>query len=170
MLKYFLTLFLLLAFSTVSAVAQNNSSLTEQQISAVENAVFTDWDGNEFTLADFAGKTVLIDFWETWCGPCIAVMPTLQQLQDDFPDNFVVLAVSPGWSDTEEVVRRFISQNDYEFVFVHNNELASKLEIRGIPYKVYVQPDGSFYKTEQGSSGPAREYQSIKTVIQSQIQ
>lgn len=146
---------------------QAQNSLSEAQIAAVENAEFRDWDGNIVRVSDFRGKTVLIDFWETWCSPCLAIMPALNQLMADFPDDFVVLAVSPGWSDTEAVVRRFIDQHDYDFIFVHGDELATKLEIRGIPYKVYVRPDGTFYKTETGSRGPQREFDAISEVIRS---
>lgn len=143
-----------------------SSSLNEEQRTAIENAVFEDFDGNTIALSDFRGKTVLIDFWETWCAPCLASMPTLDRLMQDFPDDFVVLATSPLWTDTKEDVRRFMSQHDYSFYYVHANELATKLAIRGIPYKVYVAPDGTFYKDEAGSRGADQDYRSISQVIE----
>lgn len=163
----FTTLFLLL-LSASFANAQD-SSLNDEQKAAVESAVFTDWDGNEVNVSDFEGKTIMIDFWETWCSPCIAVMPTLNRLMDDYSDDFVVVAVSPGWSDTEDVVRRFIDAHDYNFVFVHGDELATKLQIRGLPYKVFVNPDGTFNKAETGSRGPEREYNTISELIEANL-
>ncbi len=160
-----ITLFVSLGMGIVTLSAQNGE-LSEEQVQAVESAVFQDWDGNEVALSDFRGKTVLLDFWETWCGPCLTMMPTLDRLVQEYEDDFVVLAISPGWSDTEEVVRRFMDEHDYNFEFVYNSELASALEIRGIPYKVYVKPDGTFYKTETGSRGPEREYNSISELIE----
>lgn len=135
-------------------------------VDIIEAAVFTDWDGNEVALSDFRGKTVLIDFWETWCGPCLNAMPALERLMQDYPDDFVVLAVSPGWSDSEETVLRFIEEHDYSFQFVHDSELADALEIRGIPYKVYIDPQGNYIKNETGSRGPDREYEMISEVIE----
>lgn len=135
-------------------------------VDVIESAVFTDWDGNEVQLSDFRGKTVLIDFWETWCGPCLNAMPALDKLMDDYPDDFVVIAVSPGWSDTEEVVRRFIDEHDYDFVYVRDEKLATALEIRGIPYKVYIDPQGKYIKNETGSRGPDREYELISEIIE----
>lgn len=146
--------------------SSSSLSLNHEQVSAIENAIFLDFDGNEIHISDFFGKTVLIDFWETWCAPCIASMPTLERLMQEYPDDFVVLATSPLWTDTEDVVRRFINSNDYSFYFVHANDLASKLNIRGIPYKVYVAPDGSFYKDESGSRGPDHDYRLISQVIE----
>jgi thiol-disulfide isomerase/thioredoxin len=142
------------------------TSLSQQKIDAIEAAVFFDFDGNEISISEFRGKTVLIDFWETWCAPCLASMPTLDRLMNEYSEDFVVLATSPLWSDSKEDVLRFKNNHDYTFYYVHANELANKLEIRGIPYKVYVAPDGSFYKDEAGSRGPERDFQMISEVIE----
>lgn len=142
------------------------SSLSQEKIDAIEAAVFYDFDGNEILITEFKGKTVLIDFWETWCAPCLASMPTLDRLMKEYSDDFVVLATSPLWSDSKEDVLRFKNSHDYTFYYVHATELANKLNIRGIPYKVYVAPDGSFYKDEAGSRGPERDFQMISQVIE----
>jgi thiol-disulfide isomerase/thioredoxin len=149
-----------------SSAPMPENSNDDVPVDKIENAVFTDWDGNEVQLSDFRGKTVLIDFWETWCGPCLNAMPALDKLMNDYPEDFVVIAVSPGWSDSEEVVRRFIDEHDYSFVYVHDQELATALEIRGIPYKVYVDPQGKYIKNETGSRGPDREYEMISQIIE----
>ena len=48
---------------------------------------FTDGDGNPMSLADFKGKTVLLNLWATWCAPCIAEFPELQALHEEFSDD-----------------------------------------------------------------------------------
>lgn len=119
------------------------------------------------SVTDFAGKLVLVDFWETWCVPCLNSMPTFQQLLEEFPDQFAVLAVSPGWSDDMETVREFMSNYDYDFVFVFDdNEVSTTLEISGIPYKVFIGPDGRYISTEMGSGGHQRDYNKILQLIQ----
>ncbi len=161
--NHFIVLLLLGVLTT--ACAQSDANLNKDQQSLVENAVFTDFEGNEFSIADFEGKTVMIDFWETWCAPCINMMPTLDRLMADYEDNFVVLATSPMWMDDEETIKRFIAQNDFRMLFVKNAQLATDLGVTGIPYKVFVGPDGTFYKAETGSRGPERDYETIKEII-----
>jgi thiol-disulfide isomerase/thioredoxin len=179
-MKYFLSVLLIAATlifvgcgsETEKAEGTSNrgdapkSELTSEKIAAIENATFTDFEGNEFSISDFHGKTVLIDFWETWCAPCITSMPTLDRLMKDYSDDFVVLATSPLWTDTKQDVKRFMDNNDYSFYFVHATDLANSLSIRGIPYKVYVGPDGKFYKDEAGSRGAEQDYRLISEVIE----
>jgi thiol-disulfide isomerase/thioredoxin len=138
-------------------------------LETIENASFVSIEDGEtrINVSDFEGKLVLVDFWETWCVPCLNSMPTFQQLQDEFPDQFVVLAVSPGWSDEMEDVRQFMSNHEYDFVFVYDDTgVANTLEISGIPYKVFIGPDGKYVSTEMGSGGHQRDYTKILTLIQ----
>ena len=56
---------------------------------------FTDADGTPLMLADYRGKTVLVNFWATWCAPCVSEMPSLDQLQSKMgKGRFVVLPLS----------------------------------------------------------------------------
>ena len=56
---------------------------------------YPDKDGNLFQLTSFAGRMVYVDVWATWCGPCIAQIPALEQLQEDYKEkNIVFMSVS----------------------------------------------------------------------------
>ena len=132
----------------------------------IENAVFTDYEGNIISLDRFEGKLVLLDFWETWCVPCLRSFPGLAELQNEQPERFVVIAVSPGMSDEDEDVLKFIAEHpEYPFVWVKGFELADALNIEGIPYKIFVGPDGKYITTELGSRGPARDKQKIEELM-----
>jgi thiol-disulfide isomerase/thioredoxin len=61
------------------------------------DVVFTNQHGKEFTLADFKGKIILLNFWATWCPPCIREMPALNELAKEFKDkDFIVIAIASG--------------------------------------------------------------------------
>lgn len=137
-------------------------------ISTIEEATFKSLeDDSRVNVSDFEGRIVLVDFWETWCVPCLQAMPTFQQVMEEYPDQFLVLAVSPGWSDMPEDIIRFRDEFEYPFVFViDDTEVSTKLEITGIPYKVFIGPGGEYISTELGAGGHQREYTKIVGVIQ----
>jgi len=53
-----------------------------------------DLSGNAVSLTQYQGKIVLVDFWATWCGPCRLSMPLLEDLQKEYPNELVLLAVN----------------------------------------------------------------------------
>ncbi|HKK45720.1 MAG TPA: TlpA disulfide reductase family protein [Balneolaceae bacterium] len=133
----------------------------------VQQATFTTFNGEKVSLSDYKGKVVMIDFWETWCKPCIDSFSTLEKLQKEYPKKFKVLAVNPGFSDSKSDAETFAKNHDYTFTYLlDSGDLHSKLNIQGIPYKVFVDPSGKFIKTMMGSHGPEADYRSIKSVIE----
>ena len=69
-----------------------------------EDAVFEDATGAPVRLSDFKGKTIFLNFWATWCGPCIEEMPSLEAMARELaPEGLVVLAVSVDdtWGDVD---------------------------------------------------------------------
>ncbi len=131
------------------------------------NATFTDFEGNSVSLKDYSGKIVLVDFWETWCGPCLQVFPAMDKLLDEYPETFAVIAVNTQMSDTEADASSFIAENDYDFRFVKDTEnILQQLRVPGIPFKVFVSPDGKIIKSELGSRGTEGDYEYAKQIIE----
>lgn len=134
--------------------------------SIIENATFVDLDGNEVTLEDYHGKVVLIDFWESWCGPCLQVFPSMQKLREEFPDNFEILAVTLGMSEGPEEARTFKENHEYDFNYLYDKfKVSENLGIYSIPHKVFIGPDGKMIKQEIGSKGRQGDYEGAKSVI-----
>jgi len=159
-------LLVILAGIRLASSNGNENVNPEDRNAVLQNAVMTGLDGTEVRLSDFAGKTVLIDVWETWCTPCLRSFPTLQKLMDDFPDDFIVLAVSPGYMDTPEQVQEFVDNHDYDFMFVFGEELAQDLNVQSLPFKVYVDPAGQYVESVLGTQGPERDYEKSREIIE----
>ena len=70
-------------------------------------------DGSEFRLADTRGKIVIINQWATWCTPCVAELPFFEQLQEDHPDDVVVLAFH-SWPEVTPDAVSFIREKGWD--------------------------------------------------------
>lgn len=102
-------------------------------------------DGAEEGLEHLAGKVVLIDFWATWCAPCIRALPTLRELHDELPPaRFALLAVSV---DAErQTVADFQQDEPMPWANWHvgdDSELARAWEVRAFPTYILVDGDGT---------------------------
>lgn len=159
------TVVTLLLLAAVQLAMAQDISLNSKQIKAVENASFSGLNGNTINLKSFRGKVVMIDFWDTWCHPCVSSMPTENRLVKDFPKKFAVIAVAAGFNDSKSNVERFIKAHNYKFHYAYGSDLTNTLMITGIPYKVFLGPDGKFLKVEMGSYGEKQDYQNIKNII-----
>ena len=68
-----------------------------------------DVDGNPIKFSNFKGKIVVLNFWGSWCGPCLRKLPMLQSVFDEFPDDLVVLGVM---SDEPEAAKEVLLKYD----------------------------------------------------------
>ncbi len=101
-------------------------------------------DGETVTLSELRGKTVIIDFWATWCPPCVFQVPELNKLFAAHRErgDVAVIGVSVD-VDGAEVVRPWIQEHGVEYTIVIGTmELAESFGAIGFPTLVVVNPDG----------------------------
>lgn len=162
-----LTPILIIALLSMSACSSDEGQTQSNEPSdIIANATFADLDGNEVHISEFRDQIVLIDFWESWCGPCLQVFPAMQELREEYPDQFTMLAVTVGLSEGPEDARAFAERHDYDFVWLYDEHgIFERLGGQGIPFKVYVNPDGELIEIEMGSRGRRGDYDKAKEKI-----
>ncbi len=123
-------------------------------------------DGGTFTLAEQKGKVVVIDFWATWCGPCVRALPEMKKLAEAYADNpdVVVVGFSTDEEKNLEKVKKVAEKNQLPYpVGLGPAEVKTAYKVRGIPCLVVVGKDGAVQGRHVGfSPGLAKQLQ--KTV------
>ena len=112
---------------------------------AIANIQFQDGNGQKIQLADYRGKTILLNIWATWCGPCRKEMPTLDRLQETLGGKrFEVVALSVDRAGTR-VVRKFYDEigiKHLRIVIDPTMRIMRELRVIGLPMTYLISPSG----------------------------
>jgi peroxiredoxin len=108
-------------------------------------------DGQRVTLADLAGKTVLLHFWATWCGVCRAEIPELKSIYEHLDSDEAVLAVVSS-NDAAEV-RRFAQEHELPYpIVMATREVLSSYGVSAFPTNFIIDPKGRIRHKSVGLS------------------
>ena len=108
----------------------------------------TDLNGNKIDLNELKGKVVVADFWATWCGPCIASFPALQQIVDKYKDDqnvkFIFINSWEKGESKEKTVADFLSVKKYTFHVLMDNDgkVATDFKVPALPTKYIIDKNG----------------------------
>ncbi len=121
-------------------------------------------DGSTFTLSEHKDEVVLINFWATWCPPCVAELPDFEKLAGENIENFTLIAVN--CAEDEKTVDAFIEKNGYTFKVAYDVDytIGMKYPTDGIPYTVIVK-DGIIKKIYLGRNS----YETFKKAIEENL-
>ena len=125
----------LLTFCTCKEVpkepAQKKSVLSPPPAQLDPRSTFEDLDGGPIELSDYVGKKVLLNFWATWCRPCIEEMPALLKAEATLQnDNYVFLLASDQSMDK---IKAFKEKKDFDFTYVKFNGAMADFAINALP-------------------------------------
>lgn len=111
--------------------------------------------GETFSISDLRGKVVLLDFWATWCGPCVAAIPSIQKISEEFAGKgLVVIGINEDRGNTT-LVSDFVEKNKitFEHVMDADGSIASLYEVPGFPTTVLIDGEGKVLAFEVGFKG-----------------
>ena len=132
--------------------APEPSASQQPQTVAAPDFTLTDQYGNTHTLSDYKGKTVVLNFWATWCGPCKSEMPDVQALYEAYDENagdLVVLGVAnPGVQDvSQDEVEQFLTDHGYTFPVLMDTtgQVFAWYGISAFPTTFMIDANGNVY-------------------------
>jgi thiol-disulfide isomerase/thioredoxin len=101
----------------------------------------------------FKGKTVFLNVWATWCGPCVREMPTIARLaQDPRLQGKGVEFVCVSTDDSSDAMRRFLQGRSWTMTFLRAEKLPPVFLTEGIPATFLIAPDGRIAAAEVGAA------------------
>jgi len=115
----------------------------------------TTLEGETIRLSDYEGQVVMLNFWATWCPPCRAEMPAIQDAYEQHADDgFVVLAINNR--ETPLQIQQFASAYGLGFPIVLDMDarLQEQFAIRSFPTSIFLNPQGEAYATHSGAVSP----------------
>ena len=122
-------------------------------------------DGETFALKEHEGEVLLLNFWATWCGPCVGEMPAFEKLAKEYEGKANILVVNIG--DDKETVDAFLEENTYTFPVGYDPEMEvfALYPSEGIPYTLIIGKDGAIKEIFLGAEGADKQYQVYKEAL-----
>jgi thiol-disulfide isomerase/thioredoxin len=114
----------------------------------------TDLQGNPVSLSALKGKTVLLDFWTTWCPPCRADAPALDKLYRKYHQNDLMI-IGVSVSEEHDVVETFLKEHPHSFpiVLTTENDMPRPYQVSAFPTYIVIGRDGTVVSAVEGEKG-----------------
>lgn len=136
-----------------SMIAQESkSSMSSENLTVAPDFTLQNLQGETVRLSDLRGQVVLLNFWATWCLPCIAEMPDLNALHTRYgqPYGFTVLAVNQ--KEVAQTVQAFVDAHGLIFPVVLDSDgvALKRFNVRAMPMSLIIDRDGNIRDAWQG--------------------
>lgn len=134
-----------------TGLMEPDTELAEADIrNASYNVPLLSFDGDSFTLEKFEGKTIFLNFWATWCPPCIAEMPNIQSLYEDVKSDsieFVMISLDEDHTKAE----KYLTRKNFSFpVYFLNGRKPGTYNSTVVPTTYVISPEGKIVTERRG--------------------
>jgi len=146
--------------NTLEELLQSMRITVPQQRLPAPNFTLSELAGQTLHLSDYRGKVVLLNFWASFCAPCLEEMPALEALWQDYREQgFVVIAVAADRGSVDPV-RNFVETGNYSFPIPldPDGDVRKQYEVMALPTTYLIGRDGRFAGRVLG----AREWNSTQ--------
>ena len=141
--------------ATTEAAAESPADETEAKGSLAPDFTVYDFDGIAHKLSDFRGKSVILNFWASWCGPCVSEMPEFQSFYEEYGEDvhFVLVNLTDGNQETVASASSFIQEQGYTFPVYYDTDIDAAMEygVSAVPVSYFIDADGYFVAWAQGA-------------------
>lgn len=142
------------ATSYFKAEKATEKPINQSPTNAFFGTTLPDENGQQQKLSQWQGKTVVLNFWATWCAPCREEMPELSELHTSYQDkNIVVLGVA---LDEIDAIKAFTNETPVSYPLFSAEDIGGQLAANlgndksALPYTVIIKPDGTIANTYFG--------------------
>ncbi len=140
-------LFFMMIFFSCSNESKNPPVINSTKTTGLDDISLFTMNNDPIDLQQYKGKTVFINFWATWCKPCIKEMPSIQKAQGILKDEEIIFLFATN--DDVELVKSFKEENPFDFNYVQVKNLED-LNVQALPTTFIFAPDGSLQFSEAG--------------------
>ena len=121
-------------------------------------------------LYDYIGKPIVVNFWATWCGPCRTELPAFNKIYKEYSDKieFLMVNLTDGYDDTEDEVKKFVKDNEYEFpvYFDIKYSATDAYKISSIPKTIFIDVNGNIVYSKLGAMSEETIRKYIESIIE----
>jgi peroxiredoxin len=156
-LSFYLTIVMLLCSSGCNdKELPNSGSGSLKAFDLAPNFELTSIDSKIYHLSDFKGKVVLLNFWATWCGPCVLEMPSLERLHQSLKaKGLEVITINMDAPGSDSAVKKFAESYGLNFKVLRDPQYgaADKYGVSGFPETFLIDREGKFIAFNDPASG-----------------
>ncbi len=112
--------------------------------------VLEDMEGNTVNLADYSGRTIFVNFWATWCPPCRAEMPSMQELYNSYGEKLPIFLVT---SEQRSKVVNYLTESGFDLpVYFQKSQAMGLFDVHSYPTSLLISESGEVLVNKKGAA------------------